>query len=164
MSEHADLTSEHIEGMPADDGVHEIPLFSRIGHNLWMGGCPTDSIPGDTQFIVSLYPWAEYTVPEGITVTRAWLYDYDIVPDVQQLVALARWVSSVRKIGPVLVHCQAGLNRSGLITALAMMVDGADAATAIDHLRACRDPYVLCNRTFERWLREYGAEAIERHP
>lgn len=139
----------------------ELPLFSRVGHNIWMGGCPVDSIPGDTQFIVSLYPWAEYTVPEGITITRAWLHDTHEVPDVRLTIALARWVSAVRQIGSTVVHCQAGLNRSGLICALAMMVDGADADTAIAALRAARHDMVLCNTTFERWLRMEAAGALE---
>lgn len=104
MSELADFESEPIEGLNPDGGV-TIPLFSRIGHNIWMGGCPVDSVPPETQFIVSLYPWAEYTVPEGVTVTRAWLHDVHEVPDVPLLVALACWVSTVRQIGVTFVHC-----------------------------------------------------------
>lgn len=153
----ADFSSEPIEGLEDASGIR-LELFSRIGHNVWMGGCPVDSIPPGTRFIVSLYPWTEYSIPEGITVTRSWFHDIHEMPDIDELVALACWVSTVRRIGPVLIHCQAGLNRSGLVTALAMMVDGASAGDAISHLRACRHEMVLCNTTFESWLRlEAGA-------
>lgn len=155
----ADTQSEHVEGL----GEYiELSLFSRIGHNIWMGGCPVDKIPGDTEFIVSLYPWTEYTVPEGVTIIRAWLQDTHEMPDERLLVALARWVSDVRKIGQVVVHCQAGLNRSGLIVALAMMVDGASAEVAIAHLRTARHEMVLCNSTFEEWLLNDAVGALER--
>jgi protein-tyrosine phosphatase len=53
----------------------------------------------------------------------------------------------------VLVHCQAGLNRSNLIAALALMrLTGCDAAAAIALLREKRSPLVLCNEAFEQYL------------
>jgi hypothetical protein len=159
MSEFADTSSEPIEGLEEPERIElELALFSQIAPNVWMGGCPVDSVPPETRFIVNLYPWADYATPEGITMTRSWLQDIHEMPNVDELIALACWVSAVRRIGPVLVHCQAGLNRSGLVTALSLMVDGATAGDAIGHLRACRHPMVLCNTTFESWLRlEAGA-------
>lgn len=157
MTDLADLNSEPVEGLEESVGI-EIALFSQISPNVWMGGCPVDTVPPGTRFIVNLYPWADYATPEGITMTRSWLQDVHEMPDIDELVALACWVSTVRRIGTVLIHCQAGLNRSGLVTALALMVDGSSAGDAIDHLRACRHPMVLCNSTFEAWLRlEAGA-------
>jgi protein-tyrosine phosphatase len=50
------------------------------------------------------------------------------------------------------VHCQAGLNRSGLITARALMLRGMSATDAIQLLRKRRDPAVLCNAVFANWL------------
>lgn len=147
----------------SEQAVVEIALFSQVGHNVWMGGGPRDCLPPGTQFVVSLHPRLEYTVPAGITVTRAWLEDEHEIPDVRHLVALARWVSDVRKIGPVLVHCEMGLNRSGLILALAMMVDGASAEQAITQLRNARSEHVLFNSTFEAWLRNAAAAALEKY-
>lgn len=54
----------------------------------------------------------------------------------------------------VLVRCQAGLNRSSLITALALMHMGSSASAAIEHLRTVRSPYVLCNESFVNYLYE----------
>jgi protein-tyrosine phosphatase len=52
-----------------------------------------------------------------------------------------------------LVHCQAGLNRSGVVVAYALMLNGMSAAEAIARIRERRSPAVLCNPQFERWLR-----------
>lgn len=161
MSEEvADTESEPVEGLPAPI---ELTLFSFIGENMWMGGCPQKELPPMTRFVVSLFPWQPYQVPQGITVLNAWLEDTHEVPEVAELVAIARFISAARRIGTVLVHCQAGLNRSGLVLALAMMVDGASANFAISHLRERRNDWVLCNTTFEQWLREDAAEALKHY-
>jgi protein-tyrosine phosphatase len=54
----------------------------------------------------------------------------------------------------VLVRCQAGWNRSGLVTALALMKDGHKAKDAIDLIRARRSPHALCNEDFVRYLED----------
>jgi protein-tyrosine phosphatase len=52
----------------------------------------------------------------------------------------------------VLIRCQAGLNRSGLIMALVLIREGYKAKDAIALMREKRGISVLCNRTFEKWL------------
>jgi protein-tyrosine phosphatase len=52
----------------------------------------------------------------------------------------------------VLIRCQAGWNRSGLITALVLIREGYSARDAIDMQRKRRSEWVLCNEHFERWL------------
>jgi protein-tyrosine phosphatase len=52
----------------------------------------------------------------------------------------------------VLVHCQAGLNRSGVVVARALMADGMSAVEAVSLIRERRSPACLCNPAFERWL------------
>lgn len=156
----ADTTSEPVEGLTEPV---EIPLFSHIGENMWMGGCPVSELPPMTRFVVSLFPWQPYQVPQGITVLNAWLQDVDEMPEIGEIVAIARWISSVRRLGTVFVHCQAGLNRSGLVLALAMIVDGASPELAIGHLRAQRSEWVLCNSTFEQWLRQDAVDALKHY-
>jgi hypothetical protein len=60
--------------------------------------------------------------------------------------------------GRVLVNCQAGLNRSGLVTGLVMMAYGFDAETAIETIRRNRARLCLANGSFETFLREKGRE------
>jgi len=57
-------------------------------------------------------------------------------------------------VAGVTVHnCQAGLNRSSLVAAYALMLAGATAADAIELLRQERSPAALCNPAFADWLR-----------
>ena len=69
-----------------------------------------------------------------------------------QVNAIATWVNVCRLDGPTLVHCQAGLNRSGLVAARALMLEGMSGSEAIALLREKRSSAVLCNPSFEEWL------------
>jgi protein-tyrosine phosphatase len=51
----------------------------------------------------------------------------------------------------VLVRCQAGMNRSGLIIAITLMKDGYSAAEAISSIRK-KNPYALSNSAFVNYL------------
>jgi protein-tyrosine phosphatase len=54
----------------------------------------------------------------------------------------------------VLVHCSAGLNRSGVVSARALMFMGMPVAEAIARVRSARGPDALSNREFVAWLHE----------
>lgn len=86
--------------------------------------------------------------------TEVRLYDGKDVPDTEQLYSLARWINICKQHSRTLVHCQAGLNRSGLLAELSLVLDGMQADEAIALLRATRSPAVLCNKAFEKWLRQ----------
>ena len=58
----------------------------------------------------------------------------------------------------VLVRCQAGYNRSGLIMALVLMRLGFTAEGAINHLRKHRGKDVLVNPVFEGYVHERSGE------
>jgi hypothetical protein len=113
--------------------------------------------------ILNLYPWGKYVVPEGVEYREVELYDSADEPDVEQIEELAAWVISRRgegQTGRVLVHCQAGLNRSALVAARALMVaKGMTADDAIGLIREKRSPTCLCNPTFERFLRKFDAKS-----
>lgn len=159
----ADLTTHHIEGI-AREGMtpFAVSLFSQIEGNLWMGGCPVREAPAHFRFIFCLYPWQQYVVHEHQVHTKVQMFDHGEVPPIEQLVALAKMVNAAREAGPTLVHCQAGLNRSGLVTALALVLAGAKPAQAIYTLRAKRCEAVLCNRSFERWLLDYHIPLLDQ--
>ncbi len=71
-------------------------------------------------------------------------------------IAHARWRGGER----VLIRCQAGVNRSGFIMALVLMMEGLPAERAIEHIRECRSPFVLSNQAFETWLLESAADRL----
>ena len=54
----------------------------------------------------------------------------------------------------VLVHCQAGLNRSGVVSARALMFMGFSVAGAIARVRSARGPFALSNPGFVAWFHE----------
>jgi protein-tyrosine phosphatase len=60
----------------------------------------------------------------------------------------------------VLVHCWAGLNRSGVVTARALMAMGTSVTEAIAAVRESRGPYALSNRAFVEWLYEEAGEPV----
>ena len=150
----ADLASHHIEGIAIHGNTpFRADLISHITGNLWTGGCINGvRLPDDFKAVVSLYPWEKYTLgPDTVRVEHR-LYDSTEVPDVEQMFQVARQVRDFYAAGKTLVHCQAGLNRSGLIAGLALVYDGCDPQWVVNLLREKRSPAVLCNRAFERWL------------
>lgn len=151
----ADLDSQHIEGIATHGSTpFSVGLISQIDENLWTGGCINGVVlPSQFRFLVSLYPWESYRIEHDLDaalVVR--LFDAVDMPDLELLRGVAAWINVARKIGPTLVHCQAGLNRSGLTAALALILDGMSPADAIALLREKRCEAVLCNSTFEQWL------------
>lgn len=161
----ADFQTHHIEGFAraaieaGKPGQFSAPLISQIDGNLYMGGCRNGVSLGDEfDYVISLYPWESYRIGEN---TKRWeieMYDAGEIPDPTQLLKIARHVCKCVNHGKTLVHCQAGLNRSGLVSALALILSGHSAASAIEMLRQMRSPVVLCNTAFESWLLEWDEE------
>lgn len=152
-----DLKTHHIEGIAREGNTpFQCPLISRVEENLWQGGCRNNvNLQGYFKHIISLYPWERYRPGGDLdSFVEVKLYDGPDVPDEGQLFALAHWINICKDHGRTLVHCQAGLNRSGLLTALSLMMGGRTVDEAITLLRASRSPAVLCNKVFEAWLRE----------
>jgi protein-tyrosine phosphatase len=155
----ADFGSHHIEGFAraaierGQSGRFRVPLISHVDGNLWQGGCINGvQLPADFRYVVSLYPWERYKLPAGCGRLEVRMYD-SLDQAFDQVDGIAETVNTACAKGKTLVHCQAGLNRSGLIAARALMLRGTHtAAEAIELLRAKRSPVVLCNAAFERYL------------
>lgn len=76
----------------------------------------------------------------------------DLDPE-RDLTFLVREAHSDWKAGKkVLIRCQAGINRSGLITALVLIRDGHSPREAIDLIRSTRCEGAITNSHFESWL------------
>jgi protein-tyrosine phosphatase len=161
----ADWENHHIEGYAraameaGEDGHFKAPLFSHIEDNLYVGGCIDGvRLPDDFQTVVSLYQWERYALGPNTERVEVEMYDAGEIPDESQLHELADTVNAaLDRGGKVLVHCQAGLNRSNLVTALALIKRGRTPEQAIALLREKRSPVVLCNRAFSRWLVQQSA-------
>ena len=140
-------------------------LYSMIAPNLFQGGTddldvihlaqtnnrPRTDLPFDA--IVTMYAWArpaDWKVQEfRYGVPDASITDIDL-DRLRQAVEFGyeRWKQGDR----VLVRCQAGLNRSGLVLALILIKDGLKPAEAIARIRDNRGEDALFNRDFYNWL------------
>ena len=148
-------------------------LYSEIAPNLFMGGTADEDVihqavaynkartdlPFDA--IITMYAWAN-PADWGVQEFRYGIYDSAIadidLDRLKQAVEFGynRWLSGDR----VLVRCQAGLNRSGLVTALIMMSTGLDAETAIEQIRKNRAEIALFNNNYVEWLMSEGAQFL----
>lgn len=130
-----------------------VPFISHVIGNLYQGGC-TDGLvlPDRFRTVVSLYPWESYIVGPDVTVHEVEMLDAPGLVDHVRVQELARLVLKACQEGPTLVHCQAGLNRSGLIAGAALVLNGYEPGYAIDLLREKRSPAVLCNESFYEYL------------
>lgn len=68
------------------------------------------------------------------------------------ILAAQRAAQQVKAGKKVLVTCMAGLNRSGMVTAMALhLLTGWSGADVVEHIQASRAD-ALCNPTFAQWL------------
>jgi hypothetical protein len=149
----------------------EQDLFSEILPNLYMGG--TDDLDivqfgkrlpelhERDQFdaVVTCYSYAQpmsWYVHENRYGFADGPLDHETFAKAQEL---ASWLHSEWKAGrKCLSRCQAGLNRSGLVIALVLMMDGYSADDAIALIREKRDRNALFNLDFVRKLRALPIE------
>lgn len=139
-------------------------LWSEILPGLWQGGTDDYDVihfgagklgvgREDFDFVATMYASAN-PVDWFVREMRFGFYDHDMsdfnTEDLYDIVAIShrQWKAGKR----VLIRCQAGLNRSGLVMALVLIRDGYTAAEAIHLIRSQRGQAALCNRTFEKWL------------
>lgn len=151
----ADLESEPITGyLHTGERLH-IPLISHIVDNLYVGGHSDYADLGDFfTHVFSLYVWgAPYTAVENTFHQSVRMYDSpsedtSLVDEVVPAI-----VEALEAGGNVLVHCQAGINRSNLTAALVLRDwKGLTSEEAIGMLREKRSPLVLANKGFESYL------------
>jgi len=145
-------------------------LWSEILPNLWLGGTADDDRVGDKhcefdrqdisikpRHFDSVYTFYAHANPVDWLV-KEFRYGYfdsaDTDFDAKAFMRIAYNIFTDWKSGEkVLVRCQAGLNRSGLLMAIVLMLDGYEIQDAIDLMREKRHELVLFNPNFVEWLR-----------
>jgi protein-tyrosine phosphatase len=131
----------------------KIPLMTEVIPGLWVGGACGSLLPEEIRHVVSLIGGIGYEVKHPLHSVLIAHWNDDAEQDLGQVGPMAQWVNSCFPTGPVLVHCGAGLNRSSVVAARAMMLTGMSADDAISLLRSRRSEYCLANPHFEKWLR-----------
>lgn len=158
------LSKQDLEA-PAYADLHEDyeELWSEILPGLWQGGTADEDVKRqlikpqittrDFDTVVTMYAHAN-PVDWFVREIRYGVWDSDMADfDPEELfdivdIAHRDWKRGKR----VMVRCQAGWNRSGLVTALILIRDGWDPKDAITLIRQKRSPHALCNREFVRYL------------
>lgn len=156
---HTDPLLQRMSGVARHGMVpFDVPFISHIVENLWMGGCENGLVlPREIKHVVSLYPWERYEIRHEVgSELYVKAYDAEVEDLKPQLRRLVEWIKTCMKDGPTLVHCQAGLNRSGLLAAYTLTDMGIEGRVAIKMLRDKRSPAVLCNKSFERFILRQG--------
>lgn len=154
-----DPTIQRMQGVAYHGNTpFDVPFVSELAPNLWQGGCRNGlKLPDFIEHVVSLYMWEKYALHDGVkTVKTVEMYDAEN-QGFEQVDELARWVNLCRQTGPTLVHCQAGLNRSSLVAARALFLNGDfnNGDDIVEEIRGKRSPACLCNQAFEREVRSW---------
>jgi len=139
---------------------------SEIATNLWMGAQPpVDRRMGQLFSVIVLcakeLQAAQPDLGYGARLLRVPLEDDSTKApsheDVKLAVAAGERVALLRRETPVLVTCHMGLNRSGLVTGIALIAGGRSAERAIDLIRRRRSSSALFNPQFVRVLHWYAS-------
>lgn len=145
------------------------PLYSEILPNLFQGGTARDDtifskqdrnarredLPFDS--VISMY-YASSPAGWGVQEMRFPIKDGLISEiNLEELKEVISWgYNQVVKGNKILVRCQAGLNRSGLVTALILIQLGYEPGDAIDLIRKNRGSIALYNTEYVLWLLKEG--------
>lgn len=141
-----------MDGDPLGWHVDDPDTWSEIIDGLWQGG-DTPSPVGRFDHVVSLCAWTEGYSPGPEGQAQWFIADGPIPDGIDEIWALAHDISERLDRGEqVLVRCQMGLNRSGLLVAAVLIDRGWEPSEAIERVRTRRSPYALSNPHFEEWL------------
>lgn len=141
------------------------PAPTEILPGLWQGGTSESSLLGQPtkpghyrgkrpfDLIVTLYADAQ-PAPWGVEEIRYGFPDAELdLRDLDRLREIAAYAAERWKAGDrVLVRCQAGVNRSGLVVGLILREQGMSPLAALGRMRDARSPRVLSNEDFEAAL------------
>jgi len=158
----ADFSSVNVRRRPGDEAwIGPWGRYSEVEPGLWMGGCPVGKVPTFAEAIVDVYARQPYD-RGSIPYRSAPLLDFAGPPEPEIVESLVAWVHEQRTAGrTVLIHCEAGQNRSGLVTALYLIrFRGYRPDDAIELVREKRGPNALWNGAFVRYLREAGQSRL----
>jgi hypothetical protein len=166
MTEH----QRYLSTFSVDGWLEPDPLFSEILPGLFMGG----TAGGDTIYEPQIPDFRRADLPFDSIVTMYYASrpaDWNVQElryaikdshlgdvNLDRLLRAVQWGWEQWAIrgDRVLVRCQGGLNRSGLVMALILIKNGMDAGQAIETIRLKRGERALYNNDYVMWLLDNG--------
>lgn len=143
-------------------GLPEDP-WNEVVHGLYLGSSEVQYPRDEFDAVVSVFDWhydrLPWLPPPGTPHLVLPLYDSKDIPDKSEIDLAVKFIHNYHKDArPVLVRCQAGLNRSSLVAGAYMCEHlGFTGVTAIKTIKAEREG-ALFNRYFRQYLLDtYGA-------
>jgi protein-tyrosine phosphatase len=117
--------------------------------------CPV-IVTDEFDLVVSLFKRWGHGPDDGVEERRAQIPDGELNDeDMAKVTALVpRVVDALKENKKVLVRCQAGYNRSGLVVALVLLRLGYTADDAIALIREKRSEHALCNELFVEYIHD----------
>lgn len=129
--------------------------WSEVVPGLWQGGSERALNETDFDAVLTMDGSVDRALPapEG-AIHAVWDIEDHLMPDEDELIRAAALVNVWRSEGKkVLVRCAAGLNRSGLVVATALLLEATRTPREVVQLiRSKRSPDALCNPWFEAWI------------
>jgi protein tyrosine phosphatase len=130
------------------DEILEIPnAFDHAFGNVYLGGIQSDYSQFD--YVICCTPDARHFDRTAQITHYVPFNDCATLPSEGFISEVVDLITRCNSAGRTLVHCSAGVNRSAMMVALAMVQSGYQPQEAINHLRETRSCSVLCNPVFE---------------
>jgi hypothetical protein len=160
-----DYVPVHLAGPESALTDRNMILVTPTRGELWMGGYPHGDHYEYIYCVVSMTDeWFELLPVELQIHIPLMDRDDELVKDPEKadkIRAAAKSVAKMVREGKhVIVHCGAGLNRSGVMVGRILMELGYSSDAAIEIIRRKRSRDALFNRGFELWLLEEDGHAL----
>jgi hypothetical protein len=132
--------------------------YSQIIDGLYQGSAPSPGPDAGKKFDALVLMAHEHQPTQkefpGIEVLQAGIWDArPSGQDIQKAYKAAQWVATRLKAGKkVLVTCMAGLNRSGMVSAMSLIMMGYPPKNAMALVKNARGPKALSNKHFNQVL------------
>lgn len=137
-----------------------MPNYSKIDDGVYQGGV-TETFPDDVCAVLNLVRATDTRFPDDKICAYLWLpiQDEPLFPGLAWLKLAVAFVASARAAGwGILIHCRAGVSRSGMVNvAYHMYINRWTRDQALSYIRQKR-PQTCPNPAFMDGLLEYQKE------
>jgi protein-tyrosine phosphatase len=136
-----------------------VPYISHVYGPFWQGGVEQGVVlPDHFKFVVSLYSLEKYDIRHRLLQHKSYRMNDSVYQSLEKVDEIARKAFEFGQEGDTLIHCQAGLNRSGLVMSRVLQMSGLTPEESVAMIRERRSPYALCNKHFESWTLEHPVQ------